>query len=266
MIGAMNISDYYEQEGSGEPIVFVHGSYANTATWKAYFKALSQDYHCIAIKLPGHCGLGDPGDMASPTIETELSIIELVVAELTDKPIQLVAHSFGGVVAMALALKGSVAIKAITLYEPTATWVFDTVGDSDNAALVAEFLGSYRGAVANGEHFACARVIDFWCGGEVFDGLPDFIKEGMIPLMENNLRHWDLSASLHYSAADLSGISVPTQLVYGDSSHPAAAAICLHLADALPNTDVAVISGANHFLVTSHADECIELIAEKQDS
>ena len=53
--------------------------------------------------------------------------------------------------------------------------------------------------VANGEHFACRRVIDFWCAGEVFDGLPEFIKEGMTPLVENNLRHWDVGAILNYS-------------------------------------------------------------------
>jgi pimeloyl-ACP methyl ester carboxylesterase len=40
MINTMNISDYYEYEGSGEPIVFIHGSYANTTTWKVYFKRL----------------------------------------------------------------------------------------------------------------------------------------------------------------------------------------------------------------------------------
>ena len=90
--------------------------------------------------------------MASPTIETELSIIEAVVAELTDKPIRLVAHSYGGVVALSLALKGSVEIKNITLYEPVPMWVFDTVGDSANAILLAEFLAGYRAAVANGEH------------------------------------------------------------------------------------------------------------------
>ena len=252
----MNISDYYEQEGSGEPIVFIHGSFANTATWKAYFKALSQDYHCIAIKLPGHCDLADPEDMASPTIETELSIIEAVVAELTDKPIRLVAHSYGGVVAISLALKGSVEIKNITLYEPVPMWIFDTVGDRANATLLAEFLAGYRAAVANG------RVIDFWCAGEVFDRLPELIKEGMIPLLENNLRHWDVGATLNHSMSELSEVTVPTQLVYGDCSNPAAAAICLHLADALPDTDVAVVNGANHFLVTSHANECIELIAK----
>ena len=30
----MNIDTYYEQQGSGSPIVFIHGSYATTSTWK----------------------------------------------------------------------------------------------------------------------------------------------------------------------------------------------------------------------------------------
>src|SRR3990167_7171076 len=92
----MPLSDHYQLTGSGSPIVFVHGSYATTSTWKKMIEQLSARHTCIAIKLPGHCGTPDPQDFEAPTIETELSLIEDVVRSLTDEPIHLVGHSYGG--------------------------------------------------------------------------------------------------------------------------------------------------------------------------
>ena len=131
---------YYEQQGSGSPIVFIHGSYATTSTWKKIVQQLASTHHCISIKLPGHNGMPDPDDCAAPSIDTELNIIESVIAELTDQPIHLIGHSFGGVVALALALKGSVAIEALTLFEPVSTWVFESVGDKAKTAQLNAFI------------------------------------------------------------------------------------------------------------------------------
>jgi len=92
----MPLSDHYQLTGSGSPIVFVHGSYATTSTWKKMIEQLSARHTCIAIKLPGHCGTPDPQDFDAPTIETELKLIEDVVRSLTDEPIHLVGHSRKG--------------------------------------------------------------------------------------------------------------------------------------------------------------------------
>jgi len=87
---------YYEQQGSGSPIIFIHGSYATTSTWKKIVQQLANTHHCISIKLPGHSGMPDPDDFSAPNINTELHIIESVVTKLTNQPIHLIGHSFGG--------------------------------------------------------------------------------------------------------------------------------------------------------------------------
>ena len=80
----MPLSDHYQLTGSGSPIVFVHGSYATTSTWKKMIEQLSARHTCIAIKLPGHCGTPDPQDFDAPTIETELKLIEVQLGEAID--------------------------------------------------------------------------------------------------------------------------------------------------------------------------------------
>jgi len=172
----MEIDDYYEVEGSGSPIVFIHGSFANTSSWKSMVSQLSVNHHCILIKLPGHCGTPDPDDFAHPTVETELAIVEQVVSLLTDQPIHLVGHSYGGVVALAQALKGNLNLSQVTLFEPVASGVLDHMADVDMSVSVRQFWDKYSYAVSEKTPYACGQVIDFWCGGGTFESLPIFVE------------------------------------------------------------------------------------------
>jgi len=260
----MNIENYFDQQGSGSPIVFIHGSFATSSTWKKMIEQLAPNHHCITIKLPGHGGAPEPQDFSAPTIDTELNIIEQVVNHLTDKPIHLVGHSYGGVVALAQALKGNLNIAQMTLFEPVAVWVLQRAGDKVMSDAVNTFLTRYRRDAANNVPYACGQVIDFWAGSSVFDTLPDFIKDGMAPLVSNNIRHWDVccaTASLtEWGLNDLQQCTIPTHLVCGDQSNPVANAICQHLSEQLPCSNNVVIKGASHFLVTTHIDDCLSVM------
>ncbi len=259
----MNINNYFEVTGRGAPIVFIHGSYATTSTWKKMVEQLKANHLCISIKLPGHCGTPDPEDFSNPTIETELQIIEQVVSRLTDEPVHLVGHSFGGVIALAQALKGSLSISQLTLFEPVSVWVLDRVQDEKMIVNVQEFLTKYRQAVSNKESFASGQVIDFWGGKGAFDTLPVFIKDSMEPLVKNNIRHWNINASICSELSDLQKCTVPTRLVFGSKSNPVAHAICDHLSKQIPNCKKYLIDGASHFLVTSHTTECLQALNDQ---
>jgi pimeloyl-ACP methyl ester carboxylesterase len=253
----MDIDRYYEEQGSGSPIVFIHGSYATTSTWKKMVDSLAEKHHCICIKLPGHGGMPDPTDFAEPLMETELAIIEQVVSKLTTEPIHLVGHSFGGVIALAQLLKGSLEIAEITLFEPVAVWLLDRVKDDEMLARVDTFLNKYRQDAANNMTHVGGQVIDFWGGTGAYDPLPDFIKESMAPLVPNNIRHWDLDAKSTATLEDLNRCAVSMRVVCGSESNPVAKAICEHITQQVPNCTARMVDGASHFLVTTHPRECL---------
>ncbi|RRJ83385.1 alpha/beta fold hydrolase [Aestuariirhabdus litorea] len=254
--------DHYIEQGAGEPILFVHGSYATPSTWRRIIEGVGPGHHCIAIKLPGHGGAPEPEDFDAPTIETELALIESVVSRLTDRPIHLVGHSYGGVVALALALKGSLPIAEMTLFEPVAVWVLKLLQDQEMVTRVEQFLAAYFEAAARQEPDACGRVIDFWGGGELFARLPASVQAAMVPLLDNNLRHWQICTRLDYDRAALSRCTLPTRLVCGSDSNPVAHAIIDHLARELPCSQRYQITGANHALVTSHPEQCLAILSE----
>lgn len=251
------LDDYYQQQGSGEPIVFIHGSFANSATWKPLVSTLAGQYHCICINLPGHGGTPDPDDFSAPSIEVELNIIEQVVAKLTNKSIHLVGHSFGGVVALSQALKKSIDIKQLTLFEPVTCWVLEAVNDQVMSDQVRAFMQQYRSDAAKQLADVCGQVIDFWGGAGAYQALPDFIKQSMAPLVKNNLRHWDMGDALTHTLSDLHQLDIPTQVVFGSESNPVASAIAHHLQANIPNCTQTKIEGASHFLVNSHPDDCL---------
>jgi pimeloyl-ACP methyl ester carboxylesterase len=259
----MNIDDYYEQQGSGSPIVFIHGSFATISTWKKMIEQLSSYHHCISIKLPGHCGTANPEDFSNPTINTELDILEKVITKLTDEPIHIVGHSFGGVVALALALKGNVALSQMTLFEPVAVWVLECMQDHKMSAEVRCFLNAYFQEVSANKPYACGQVIDFWGGKGSFEPLPAFIKNSMASLVANNIRHWNICSAINNTASDLKKLSIPTRLVCGTKSNPVAHAIIDHLNNQLPSSKKYTMDGASHFLVTSHFKACLVALADQ---
>lgn len=259
----MNIDSYFEQQGSGPPVVFIHGSFATTSTWKNIIEHMAKDHHCIAIKLPGHGGVPDPTDFDKPTIETELSLLEEIVNTLTDQPIHLVGHSYGGVIALGQALKGNLQIREMTLYEPVAAWLFSITHDESMLHRVSELTKKYRLAAEKKEEYVSRYVIDFWAGDGTFDQLPVFIKDNMETMVRNNLRHWNVCERVAYTRKDLENCDIPTRLVYGSKSSIVAHELVKQLDSLMPVTKSYLIDGASHFLVTSHLDECLSVLQSK---
>ena len=97
---------HYLDEGSGDPLVMVHGN----PTWSFYYrslvKALSDRYRCIA---PDHigCGLSDKPDTGryDYCLQSRVNDLEKFVdhLELKEK-ITLILHDWGGMIGMALAV------------------------------------------------------------------------------------------------------------------------------------------------------------------
>jgi pimeloyl-ACP methyl ester carboxylesterase len=46
---------YRQSEGTGRPVVFVHGNSSSSATWRHLLAGpFGQRYRCLALDLPGH--------------------------------------------------------------------------------------------------------------------------------------------------------------------------------------------------------------------
>ena len=95
----------YLRAGSGPSVVLIHGSLTTADDMTlALFEKLSRDYDVIAFDRPGHGGSEKlMGDQDSPRAQA-MATLEAARTLGTADPI-VVGHSFGGAVALALALE-----------------------------------------------------------------------------------------------------------------------------------------------------------------
>jgi pimeloyl-ACP methyl ester carboxylesterase len=111
------VSIRYTVQGSGEPVVLIHGLFANTQiNWGApgTLKALAKNYQVIALDVRGHGGSGKPKEESAYGIELEEDVVRLL-DHLHVKQAHVVGYSMGGMIAMKLLTRHPERVKSAVL-------------------------------------------------------------------------------------------------------------------------------------------------------
>ncbi|MGB1234374.1 MAG: alpha/beta fold hydrolase [Planktomarina sp.] len=91
----------YRSRGTGEPLVLIHGVGMQSAAWGPQIDHFAQDYHVIALDMPGHGGsdLLPVGSQLADYVDWCADVI----AALNLGPVNLVGHSMGALIAGGIA-------------------------------------------------------------------------------------------------------------------------------------------------------------------
>lgn len=103
----------YTHGASGPPVVFVHGSSLDHASWDPVLPFLTPHIRVVAIERRGR---GGSGDASRYGLECEFADVA-AVADQFKRPIDVVAHSFGALCTLGAALESD-CIRRLVLYEP----------------------------------------------------------------------------------------------------------------------------------------------------
>src|SRR6516225_11243856 len=85
----------YDMEGTGTPVVFLHGLTFDRRTWRPVIDQLDGSVTSIAIDLPAH---GDSGGEPAPPVNVTEQIHRLVETLGVERPV-VAGHSMGAAVA-----------------------------------------------------------------------------------------------------------------------------------------------------------------------
>jgi pimeloyl-ACP methyl ester carboxylesterase len=92
----------YTIHGTGDPVlVLVHDWACSASYWRSQVEALSGTYTVVALNLGGHGASGR--NRTNWTLDAYAQDVATVVRQLPGRPIVLVGHSMGGVVALGAA-------------------------------------------------------------------------------------------------------------------------------------------------------------------
>jgi pimeloyl-ACP methyl ester carboxylesterase len=90
---ALNRVDW---EGSGEPILFLHGGTLTCHSWDLVCLALRERFHCVALDLRGH---GDSAWAENYAMQAYVSDVAAVIADFGWARVHMVGMSLGGIIA-----------------------------------------------------------------------------------------------------------------------------------------------------------------------
>lgn len=109
---------HYLDEGSGEPVVMVHGNPSWCFLWRGLVGALRGTHRCI---VPDHIGCGLSSRPSEPdyafTFEQRVADFGRFMDHLAlEQPVTIVAHDWGGMISMAWAVRNPERVGRICLF------------------------------------------------------------------------------------------------------------------------------------------------------
>ena len=249
---------FYQDWGTGEIMLFVHGWCLGADMWEYQMPPLvDEGLRCIAYDIRG-CGRSDrPGH--GYEFDTLADDLATVIEHLDLHDITLVGHSMGSAqIVRYLARHGSDRVARVALVSTTAPFLLRTEDNPDGVdeSVLVEMVT----ALYNDRAQWAAAIANPWFG----NGLPSVS-------VSPELVDWGVGLFLKASAKaaidmlrasfvtdlriDTRAVAVPTLIVHGDTDVMVPFEVSARrVAEAIPHAELKVYENASHGLFVSHKD------------
>ena len=129
-VSANGVSLAYVEEGSGPPVVLIHGSVSDYREWSEQVAPLARHYRVIAYSRRYHWPNPPPEKDADASLERQADDLAAIIKATNIAPAHIVGHSYGGAVAINLTLRHPELVRTLVLAEPAVSGVL--VGTPEN--------------------------------------------------------------------------------------------------------------------------------------
>ena len=243
-------------------VIALHCSGAGAGQWRYLAEALGGRYELLAPEHFGSESTGPwTGEHAFTLADEAARTIALI--DKSEEKVHLVGHSYGGGVALNVALARPDRIASLALYEPSAFHLLRQMGEP-GAEAYAEIAGVARricqGVVSGDYRGAVAAFVDYWNGPGTWDALR--------PAAQNALIRWAPKGPLDFRALiddptptdAYRSLTFPVLILCGEHAPTPTRVIAEVLSDLLPACRLIAIAGAGHMGPLTHAPEVSTLI------
>jgi 3-oxoadipate enol-lactonase len=239
-----DISMYYEEAGSGEAVVLLHGSMGSSAVWQPHLPLFSPYGRVIVPDLRDHgrTTFTPDFDLDQTAALNAADVIALLDGLGIERAV-LCGWSRGGVIALRTAFHYPERMRGLIVGGVTME-----VTDATRATLYAMGLdGPGKPNWARGQK-AIPDIIARW--QQTHRQTPDHYMR----LLERN-SYGMFKSNVMPSPRDLAAMATPTLIVWGDRDQflPVEQAVTLYRL--LPKGQLAVIPNADHFVTRTHPGE-----------
>jgi pimeloyl-ACP methyl ester carboxylesterase len=255
----------YLEQGSGEPVILAHGSGSSGAQWRGLADQLSARYHVFAPDLIGYGGSTHWSGSKAFQLESEAEIVRALLARVNQRA-HLVAHSYGGAVALHVARTLGDSLRSLTLIEPAAFHLLREA-DAPLAAECAEVAERIVRAIASGEYLAgFGMFFDYWNGPQAWAQLSAEKRHAMTTRLPKVVLDFHAIFNARSRLVDFGALTIPTLLLQGSRSPAPTRRICELLAGTIPSAELRTLVGAGHMAPITHREQVNAMVVDQLDS
>ncbi len=249
------------EQGTGEPIVFVHGSASDYRTWKSQLEEFGDQYRAVAYSRRYHWPNDRIPDGADYSMREHVDDLQVLVRSLDAGAVHLVGHSYGAFVALLLAIREPRLVRTLVLEEPPVLPLF--VSNEPKPAEIlrllfrrprtaiailrfgAKGIDPATAAARRGDMDAAMRIFGAAVlGPEFYERLSSSRRE---QVRANSIQAEFLGSGLApVKDEDVRRIQVPSLLVGGQHSPRLFHRFLDRLEELLPHAERVEIRGASH--------------------
>ena len=256
------VSLYYEESGSGKPVLFVHGIPTDYRAWEAQTGPFSNGRRTISISRRYAAPNKREGDVSDSTVQNNALDLKKFIEKIGG-PVDLVGHSYGGFASAFLAADHPDLVRSLVLVEPAVSTLL--VADQTSGSQALGLLLKSPSAALSGRRFQTKSLkpsLEALEKGETakavelnVDGVQDRVgafnvfPAGVKGMMLDNARTIaELKTTFpRFTAAEAGKISSPTLIVNGEMSAPWLRKIGELMAKAVSGSKRVLAPGSRHF-------------------
>ena len=260
----MNIQVFPQQFPDRERAIALHCSGAGAGQWRCLGETLGPDYELLT---PEHYGCESMGLWTGEhafTLADEAARSFALIDESEGK-VHLIGHSYGGGVALNVAINRPDRIASMAVYEPSAFHLLRQMGEA-GAKAFAEISAVARRlsqCIINGDYQAgVAEFVDYWSNAGSWNE--------MRPAAQKALMRWAPKGPLDFHAlfqeptvAEAYGaLKFPVLIIRGEHAPLPTRVVSERLLELLPRGRLKIIAGAGHMGPLTHSLTVSEVIAK----
>jgi pimeloyl-ACP methyl ester carboxylesterase len=243
-----------------ETVLLLHGSAGTGALWRHTVAALQPRYRCLAPDLIGYGGSAPWPKHMPLDIAAEQRAVEALLSCCAES-FHVVGYSYGGVVALQLALARPERVRRLALIEPVFFSILREAAPPHAFLRFAAVRRDFAAALAQGKPESAMRdFVDFWADDGAWEKLAPAAREGMLKVADKIMLEWEAVFAFAPARESLAALGSRTLLLRGDRSPAAMIDLVDALHAAMPGSRHQVVAGDNHLLPATHAAEVTQAI------
>lgn len=253
--------------GDGSPVICLHSSAASSRQWEPLMRQLDAKYRVIAPDLYGHGKSPAWPGAAGPSLAEEAAFVASLFDTLPERA-HLVGHSYGGAIALKLALMYPHRVRSVVLYEPVLfRLLLDRLPGHRSTAEIISVAAAVRRAVDAGRPDVAAQgFIDYWTEQSAWAGMDSAQQQTIAGRMGCVAGQFDAAFNDTTTMRQLALLELPMLYLSGAHSRASTRQITAMLRKTLPQALFRELPAMGHMGPVSHAREVNAVIESFLDA